>query len=256
MGPLSDLDGRRVLVTGASSGIGAAIAVGFAGVGARVAIHFNSNEAGVNEVADRCRDAGAPDVVVLQGDFRESATPARVVREAIEQLGGLDVLVNNAGDLVGRAPLDEVTDETIAAILQLNYVSLITASREALPALRETRGTMINVTSVAARTGGGGNSTLYAGAKGAVSAFTRAIAKDLAPEGIRVNALSPGVITTPFHDRHTDASGIADRIRRIPMGRIGDPEECVGTVLYLASPAASGYVTGQVIEVNGGMFMP
>jgi 3-oxoacyl-[acyl-carrier protein] reductase len=117
-------------------------------------------------------------------------------------------------------------------------------------------GSIVNLTSIAARTGGAGGSVAYATSKGAVSTFTRGLAKELARDGIRVNGVAPGIIVTPFHDRHTSQQQMDAMVTTIPMGRAGTPEECVGTVLYLASPAMSGYVTGQVIEINGGQLTP
>jgi 3-oxoacyl-[acyl-carrier protein] reductase len=248
------LAGRSVLITGASSGIGAALAVGFGRAGARVALHYNRNTA-VHAVADEANRAGAAETVVLRGDFTDPGAPGKVVDATAESFGGLDVLVNNAGDIGDRRPLGEIDDEFLDGVLQLNFSSVVRASRAAYPHLRESRGSIVNVTSLAASTGGGGNSSIYAAAKGAVSSFTRALAKDLAAEGIRANALSPGVIATPLHDRHTTAEGMAARAQQTPLARIGDPEDCVGAVLFLASEPASGYVTGQILEVNGGRFM-
>jgi 3-oxoacyl-[acyl-carrier protein] reductase len=121
---------------------------------------------------------------------------------------------------------------------------------------RQKSGNVINVTSIAARHGGGGGAILYAGAKGFVSAVTHGWAKEVVGDGIRVNAVSPGVIVTPFHDRYSTADQLKAMQAMIPMNRLGSPDECAGTFLYLASDAASGYVTGQVIEVNGGQYMP
>lgn len=248
------LAGKAVLVTGASSGIGAAIAAGFGTAGARVALHYRKNEA-VHEVADLARTAGAPETVVLQGDFTEPGPPGDVVRQAAETFGGLDVLVNNVGDLVERRALDDVDDEYLDDVLQLNFSSMVRTCRAALPYLRRSSGSIVNVTSLAAALGGGGNSSIYAAAKGAANTFTRALAKDLAVDGIRANAVSPGVIETAFHDRHTAADQLAARAKQIPMGRLGSPEDCVGAALFLASNAASGYITGQILEVNGGNYM-
>lgn len=114
----------------------------------------------------------------------------------------------------------------------------------------------VNVTSVAARTGGGGGSVVYATSKGAVSTFTRGLAKEVAADGIRVNAVAPGIISTPFHDRNTSDDQMQAMLAGVPMGRAGRPEECAGAVLFLSSPTLSGYVTGQVVEVNGGMLTP
>lgn len=246
--------GKAVLVTGASSGIGAAISVGFGKEGAKVALHYNSNVA-VHQVAAQTREAGAPETVVLRGDFTDPSSPGEVVGKAAEALDGLDVLVNNAGDLVGRRPLQEVDDEFLQRVLQVNFCSIVQTCRAAWPLLRRRSGVIVNITSIAAATGGGGNSGIYAAAKGAATSFTRALAKDLAVDGIRVNAVSPGVIETPIHDRHTDPSLLADLEAQVPMRRLGSPEECVGAVLFLASNAASSYVSGQILEVNGGIYM-
>jgi 3-oxoacyl-[acyl-carrier protein] reductase len=129
--------------------------------------------------------------------------------------------------------------------------------REVVPVMRRQKsGNIINVTSIAARHGGGGGAILYAGAKGWVSTVTRGWAKELVGDGIRVNGVSPGVIATPFHERYSTAAQLATMQATIPMNRIGSAEECAGTFLYLASDTLSGYVTGQIIEVNGGQLMP
>jgi 3-oxoacyl-[acyl-carrier protein] reductase len=141
--------------------------------------------------------------------------------------------------------------------MDVNMTSVFAMSRQAVPVMRrQASGSIINVTSVAARTGGGGGSVAYATSKGAVSTFTRGLAKELAPEGIRVNAVAPGVITTPFHERNTTDAQMDAMVSSVPMGRPGRPDECVGAVLFLASPAMSGYITGQVLEINGGQLTP
>jgi 3-oxoacyl-[acyl-carrier protein] reductase len=141
--------------------------------------------------------------------------------------------------------------------MDLNMSSVFAACRQAVPVMRrQGSGAIVNLTSIAARTGGAGGSVAYATAKGAVSTFTRGLAKEVAIDGIRVNAIAPGIITTPFHERHTSDAQMAGMVAGIPMGRAGTPEECVGSVLFLASPAMSGYVTGQVIEINGGQLTP
>jgi 3-oxoacyl-[acyl-carrier protein] reductase len=154
-------------------------------------------------------------------------------------------------------PVSEMTDEQFARVMDLNMSSVFAACRQAVPVMRRRgSGAIVNLTSIAARTGGAGGSVAYATAKGAVSTFTRGLAKEVAIDGIRVNAIAPGIITTPFHERHTSDAQMAGMVAGIPMGRAGTPEECVGSVLFLASPAMSGYVTGQVIEINGGQLTP
>ncbi|MDF1586542.1 SDR family NAD(P)-dependent oxidoreductase [Marinimicrococcus flavescens] len=245
------LEGKRVLVTGGSSGIGAAAVRAFAAAGARVALHWHAHE----EDADRlARETGA--AALLRGDFRAMGEVRRTVVEAVAALGGLDVLVNNAGHMVARVPLADMQPEDLDAVFDLNARSVVVACREALPALRQSRGSIVNVTSISARTGGSAGSSLYSAAKAFVSTFTRSLAAELASEGIRVNAVSPGTITTRFHEVYSTPDKLEATRRRIPLQRLGTAEDCAGAFLYLASPRLGGYVTGQVLEVNGGQLMP
>lgn len=253
---MHDLKGKKVLITGASTGIGAAAARAFATAGCRLAIHYNASRDAAEAVAADVRKAGA-EAHLLQGDVRDSATVRRVVEGAANALGGLDVLINNAGGLVKRVPVAEIDDAIFDEIVDLNTRSLVIACAAAVPHLRKAKGgSIINVTSIAARHGGGPGAALYASAKGFVSTFTRGIARELAPDSIRVNAVSPGVITTPFHERYSTPQMLETMRQTIPMARLGTAEECAGTFVYLASDAMSGYITGQVIEVNGGQLMP
>jgi 3-oxoacyl-[acyl-carrier protein] reductase len=251
-----DFTDQVVLITGASSGIGAAAAVGFAEVGATVALHYHHNEDGARNTYNAVGVAGGKGSL-HSADLADPAAAAALVDDVLARHGRIDVLVNNAGDLVRRSPVIDVTDEEFHRILDVNLTSVFAMCRRIVPVLlTQGGGAIINVTSIAGRTGGGGRSVIYATSKGAVSTFTRGLAKELAPDGIRVNAISPGVIKTPFHDRHTGEEQLAGLLATVPMGRAGTPHECVGTILYLASPAMSSYVTGQIIEVNGGQLMP
>ncbi len=193
----SELQRKSCLVTGASRGIGAAVARGLGACGARVAVHYRTGQ-------------------------REAETIA--------------------GE-IGKAA---------------NVRPVFAACRSAIRQFRKQGGggVIINVSSVAARTGGGGGSLLYAGAKAFVSTFSRSLAKEVASDGIRVNVVSPGVIATDMQDRVTTPAQLSAAVASIPMGRVGTPDECVGTFLYLCCARLSGYMTGQVIEVNGGLLMP
>lgn len=239
--------GKRVLITGASRGIGAAAARLFAEMGARLALHYRRQPAEAGEI---------PGAVLLQADFAERGAAAAVVGQAVSQLGGLDVLVNNAGHMLGRVTLEDMDDAAIDRVFDLNARSVVEACRAALPALAASRGSIINVTSISARTGGSAGSALYSASKAFVSTFTRALATELAPMGIRVNAVSPGTIMTEFHAIYSTPEKLAASRTRIPLQRLGAGEDCAGAFLYLASERLGGYVTGQILEVNGGQLMP
>lgn len=248
--------GKRVLITGASRGIGAAVARQLGGLGARVAVHYHSSEAPAEAVVMAIGDAGG-EAFTIKGDLSHSSEATRVVDEAASRLGGLDVLINNAGDMLGRVSLEEMDDSQYDRVMDLNARSVVMASRAALPHFRrQGGGNIIHTTSIAARNGGGTGAGLYASAKGFVSTLTRNMAKELAGDNIRVNAVAPGTIATDFHNRHSSEDHLAAARASIPMGRLGTSEECVGAYLFLATDAMSGYVTGQVIEVNGGQLMP
>ncbi|WP_296098271.1 SDR family oxidoreductase [uncultured Agrobacterium sp.] len=252
---IPDLRDRAILVTGASTGIGAAVAKAFAAQGARVAVHYNESAAAAEAVVDEIARGGG-DGILIQGDVSKPGESERVVEAAAENLGGLDGLVNNAGGMLGRVPTTEMDDAHYARVMDLNARSVLAATRAAIPFLRRRQGFVINTTSIAARNGGGNGAILYAAAKGFVSTITHGHAKEFVGDGIRVNAVAPGIISTPFHDRYTSAEMLDTQRQSVPMSRVGTPDECVGAYLFLASPLLSGYITGQIIEVNGGQLMP
>ncbi len=252
---IPDLAGKAVLITGASTGIGAALARGFAGQGVRVGLHYNSSVDAAEVVAKDIVDAGG-EVFLVRGDVSASANARRIVEETAEHFGGLDGLINNAGLMLGRVNYADMSDEHYDAVMDLNARSVFVASRTAIPWLKKNGGFIINTTSLAARNGGGVGAGLYGSSKAFVSNFTRGLAKELIGFGIRVNAVAPGVIETPFHERYSTPEQMQAMLAAIPQGRHGTPEDCVGAYLFLASDALSGYIIGQVIEVNGGLLMP
>jgi 3-oxoacyl-[acyl-carrier protein] reductase len=247
-------DDEVVWVTGSSTGIGRAAAMGFAEQGCRVAVHYNRSEDKAREVAEKIEEAGG-DALLVKGDVSDAADVKRMVGEIEGRYGRLDVLVNNAGSLIERRSLEEMTEDLWDRVMEVNLKSVYLCSQAVLPMMkRQGKGKIINVTSVAARNGGGPGSVAYATAKGGVSTLTRAMAKELISEGILVNGIAPGVITTPFHDRFTPPEVREQLAKGIPIGREGTPEETVGAILFLASPAAD-YLVGEIIEINGGQLM-
>jgi 3-oxoacyl-[acyl-carrier protein] reductase len=253
---MEDLRGKACLVTGASTGIGAAVARALGGQGASVAVHYHRSADEARRVADDVR-AGGGQAVVLQGDVGDPGIAGRLVADTVAAFGRLDVLINNAGGPLRRVDFVETPDELYDELMDLNFRSVFATCRAAVPRFRgQGSGTIINTTSVAARHGGGPGALVYAAAKAAVSSLTRGLAKELAPHRIRVNAISPGVVLTPIHERLSSPAVMDAFIRQVPLGRAAAADECVGAFLFLASERLSSYVTGQVLEVNGGQFMP
>ena len=251
-----DLKNKVVLITGASTGIGAAAARAFAEQGSKVVVHYNASKEAAEKVAREVKSAGG-EALLVGGDVTKSANIKRIVADTLAGFGRIDVLVNNAGGLVQRTKIEDYSEDFLHQVLDLNVIQVAMFMHEVVPAMRKQGGgNIINVSSIAARHGGGGGAIVYAGAKGFISTATKGWAKELVGDKIRVNAVSPGVITTPFHERYSTAEQLKAMQATIPMNRLGTAEETAGTFIYLASDAMSGYVTGQVIEVNGGQYMP
>ncbi len=253
---IDDLAGKRVLVTGSSTGIGAAVATGFARHGARVAVHANASFTAAESVVADIQAAGG-EAVLLSGDVTRNGVIERLIEETADSFGGIDVLINNAGGLVQRQALAEVETALLDQVLALNVHHVVAGCRAVLPYFqRQGGGNIITTGSIAARNGGGAGAGLYAGAKAFVQNLTRNLAREYAPANVRVNAVAPGTIMTPFHERHSTPEKLEATRQSIPMQRLGTSEDCVGAYLFLASDQLSGYITGQVIEVNGGQLMP
>ncbi|MBD1204085.1 MAG: SDR family oxidoreductase [Rhodobacteraceae bacterium] len=253
---LPELKGKAVLITGASTGIGAALARAFAAQGARVGLHYNASEDAAKAVAYEISAAGG-EAVLIRADVSTGAGAKAAVEGALAAFGRLDGLVNNAGGMVRRVPYADVSERDYDEIMDLNARSVVVASQAAVAPLKAAGGGfIINTTSVAARNGASGGAGLYGSSKAFVHNVTRGMAKELIPFGIRVNAVAPGVITTPFHERYSTEAQLQAQLATIPAGRLGVAEDCVGAYLFLACASLSGYIVGQVIEVNGGQLMP
>ena len=253
---IPDLDGKAVLITGASTGIGAALARAFAAQGALVGLHYNASVAAAEALAAEI-EAGQGRVRLIRADVSTGAGARSAVDQAVAAFGRLDGLINNAGGMVRRVPYAEASEQDYVEIMDLNARSVIVASQAAIAPIKAAGGGfIINTSSVAARNGASGGAGLYGSSKAFVHNVTRGMAKELIPFGIRVNAVAPGVIETPFHERYSTPAQMAAMLATVPQGRLGTPEDCVGAFLFLASAALSPYIIGQVIEVNGGQLMP
>lgn len=248
------LKDQIALITGASSGIGRATAVAMAGEGARVAVNYLQNQAGAARTAEEIRKAGG-DPIVIQADVTSSTEVQAMVAAVRKQWGRIDIMVNNAGDLLARRALADLTEEYWDQVMDLNLKSVffcVKAVWEEMVARKS--GCIINVSSIAGRNGGGPGSGVYAAAKGGMITYTKSLAKELAPYGIRVNAITPGVIATPYHERYSPPEVFEKFMANIPLGRAGTADEIAKVIVFLASSAAS-YITGETVEVNGGMLM-
>ena len=244
-----------MLITGASTGIGAALARAFAAQGGKVGINYHSSEGPAKALIDEIKDNGGV-ALLLKGDVSSRRDCEAIVAKTAEAFGGIDGLINNAGLMLGRVHSLEATDEHVSSVIDLNARSVIWMTAAARPWLAKKGGFVINTTSIAARNGGANGAMLYAAAKGFVSTITHGHAKELIGEKIRVNGVAPGVITTPFHERYSTPEGLEAIRKTIPAARLGTAEDCVGAYLFLASEMLSSYVVGQVLEVNGGQLMP
>jgi 3-oxoacyl-[acyl-carrier protein] reductase len=251
--PMS-LAGRNALITGASSGIGAASAVLFAELGANVVAGFHKNEAGAGQVVEQIGAAGGK-AKAVKADVRQAGEIIRLAAEAEQAFGPIDILVNNAGWLVERQSLAQVTEARWDEIMNLNLKSALLCSQAVAPGMvTRKKGAIINIVSIAGRNGGGPGAGAYATAKGGLIALTKSMAKELAPHSVRVNAVSPGVIDTPFHEVFSTPEMLANFVKTIPLGRVGTSQEVANVIAFVASDAAS-YLAGETIEVNGGQLM-
>lgn len=249
-----DFSGKVALITGASSGIGRATAELFGECGASIAVTYHKNRAGA-DAAVAAITGGGGRAIAIQADFTNSPEIARTVAEVEVKLGKIDILVNNAGSLVERLKTLDLTEQRWAEVMDLNATSAFFAAKAVVPKMLENGGgVIINVTSIAARNGGAPGSIHYSSAKAAMLTMTKGLAKEFAQAGIRVNAVSPGVIDTPYHETFTTAETMENLRKAIPMGREGRPDEVASVIAFLASDAAS-YLCGETVEVNGGLLM-
>ena len=241
--------GKTAIVTGGSRDIGRAISVKLASEGANVVVNYFSNEADADATLAAIEATGSGKAIKVRADVTKSEDVAKLVAAATEAFGdGIDILVNNAGGLVARKPLAEMDEEFFNHVMQLNLTSTFLATKAAAEHMGE-GGAIVNLASLAGRDGG---AAAYATSKGAVMTFTRAMAKELGPRGIRVNALCPGMIATAFHDKFTPDAARENVANSTPLRRQGRAEETADAVAYLASDEAS-FINGANVDINGGL---
>ncbi len=250
-----ELSGTSALITGASRGIGAATAITLAKAGVRrMLLHYGGHREGAEATAAAVRAEGCQ-AGILQADLATDEGIRSLIRQYRESGAAVDLLINNAGSLVARSRLHEFTEDLYEQVMNLNVKSVWFLTQAVAAGMAERgSGVIVNVSSIAARNGGGPGATIYAGAKATVSAITKGLAKELAPKGIRVNAVSPGTVENHFHETFSTKEMLDAAVRQTPAGTLGTNEEVADTILFLCSPAAR-YIHGQTLEINGGMYM-
>lgn len=246
-----DLRGKIAVVTGASSGIGRAAAVALARNGAAVVVNFFNNEPGAHETVAEIHEMRCNALAVC-ADVSQPGEVYQLVLAALQNFGRLDILVNNAGSMIQRAPLEECSEALWDAAMAVNAKSVFLCSQAVIPHMkRQQGGRIINISSLAAETGGLGGALHYAAAKGAVNSFTRGLAKELAAYNITVNAIAPGIINTPFQDKFAEPEVLQQVIRTTPLRRAGTPDEVADLIVYLAAEEAA-FITGEIFRIDGG----
>ena len=244
---------RNIVITGAGRGIGAAIANYLQHDGANIVAHLGRSE---NQTLWQFPDnsSGSGSITQLTGDLSTNEGVERFVEQTKAQFGFVDLLVNNAGTMLGRVPSSDMTAAHYHKVTDLNAKSVVLVTTGLLALLGNANSaSIVNVTSISADTGGSPGGSIYSAAKGFVSTYTRSLATELAPQGIRVNAISPGTIDTDFHQRYSSEEKLNKTAANTPLKRLGTANDCVGACLFLAAPELSGFITGQILGINGGM---
>jgi len=248
------LKGKRALVTGGGQGIGKAIAEELINAGCHIFIHYHTAEKGAKELVELA-DSFHQRAHCSQADLTVEAEAVTCIQNAVDFLGGLDVLINNVGDLVERKLLDNIDLAFWQKVIDVNLTTMMLVTREAVPHLADAGGaSIVNLASLAGRKGGHPGSLVYAMTKGAVLTWTRALSMELAPKGIRVNTVAPGLILgTRLHNTHTTKESAEQTIKGIPLGRAGNVYDVARPVVFLASEY-DGFITGATIDINGGVY--
>ena len=249
-----DLKGKSALVTGGGTGIGQAISIALARCGARVVVNYSRSMKEAQDTVTKIKNSGGF-AVAIRADVTKESQVKHLIKKTVRAIGGLDILMANAGGPTEKSPTSALSSKEWDLGLNLNCRSVFYCVKHAIPLLPNKKGRIIITSSISARSGGGPGTITYTAAKGSLNNLVRGWAKELGPRGITVNAISPGIIWTRIHQQRTPPKLYKNLIKNVPLKRDGQPEDCVGPVLLLASKEGS-YVTGQTIEINGGLLMP
>lgn len=251
---MGTLKGKNAFVTGTSQGIGSAIAETLILRGCNVCLHYFSSDEEPKKL-QKMAEENQQKAICVQGDLTKEADVGKCVKAGVDFLGSFDILINNSGSLVKRSTIEDITREYWTTLIDINLTTMMLVTKELLPHLNKEDGaSIVNVSSLAGRMGGHAGSLVYSTCKGAALTWTRSLAKELGPQGIRVNAVAPGFIDgTRFHEKHTTKESALKTIASIPLGRAGNSNDVARAVAFLASEY-DGFITGSTIDINGGVY--
>ena len=251
---MNKLKNKNAFITGTSQGIGAAISKALIEAGCNVCMHYYSSEEEPMKLK-KIAENNNQKAICLKADLTNEKEAVNCVRDAVESMGSFDILVNNSGSLLKRSFVGDIDMDYWKKLIDINLTTMMLVTREIIPHLNQTDGSsIVNVSSLAGRVGGHAGSLVYSMCKGALLTWSRSLAKELAPQNIRVNSVAPGFIEgTSFHATHTTKDSAKKTIESIPLGRSGNPDDVARAVVFLASEY-DGFITGETLDINGGVY--
>ncbi|WP_421509815.1 SDR family NAD(P)-dependent oxidoreductase [Erwinia rhapontici] len=252
---MGNLKGKKVFITAAEQGIGKATAEQLINAGCDIFLHYHSDESGPKDLVQLAKSRGVK-AAYIGGDLISEEQAGKCTKAAAAFLGGIDILINNVGGIVGRKWLGEIDSAFWQKVIDVNMTTMLNITQSALPYLKAASNgaSIVNLASLAGRSGGHSGSLVYSTTKGAILTWTRSLAAELGEHGIRVNAVAPGLILgTRFHNRHTSKESAEETVRHIPLGRAGNPDDVARAIKYLASEY-DGFISGATLDINGGIY--